>query len=80
MEWHYKNRIYFFKFEWIVDLLNNIWYHHFFWNKYLDSDFKNWTGFYINTENKEYWKANIYNNVSKEYLINYLWNSSPKKQ
>lgn len=51
MEWHYWNRINFFKFKWIIDELNNLWYKHFIWEQYLDADFNNWIWFFVNTTN-----------------------------
>lgn len=74
MEWHYWTRISFFKFEWIINELNKLWYKHFITNDiFEDTDFKNWIWFYIDTKDKVYWKAHIYNSVTPEYLINQLW-------
>lgn len=70
-------RITFFKFDWIIDVLNQLWYSHFITkSQYNDSDFKKWTWFYLDSDNKEYWKWVVYNSVSKEYIINFLkWKS-----
>lgn len=73
MEWHYWNRINFFKFKWIIDKLNNLWYKHFIWEQYIDTDFNDWIWFFIDTKEKIYWKAHIYNSVTPEYLKSQLW-------
>lgn len=74
MEWHYWTRISFFKFEWIISELNNLGYKHFITNDiFEDKYFKNWIWFYIDTNDKTYWKSHIYNSVTPEYLKSQLW-------
>lgn len=74
MEWHYWTRITFFKFEWIIDELNKLWYTHFITKEQCtDSDFKDWIWFYIDTRDNVYWKSHIYNSVAPEYLRTIIW-------
>lgn len=50
---------YFWKFDWIVDILNEKWFTHFYNGKNNDCDFKKWIWFFIDLEKKQYWKAFI---------------------